>query len=69
MIDKEQEFKPYKKEEKIIVTISKREAVLLDKLRRYAYGKFEIHKANGVLIRIEIRDSQLIEEDAPINLE
>jgi len=62
-------FKPYKPEEKMIASITKREAVLIAKLRRHAYGKFLIHKINGTLVRVEINDSQLIEEDTEVNLD
>ena len=61
-------FVPESKQEEVVVKIMKKEAVLLQKLRRYAFGKFVIHKANGILTRVEINESQLIEEDAPIEL-
>ena len=61
-------FVPESKQEEVVVKIMKKEAVLLQKLRRYAFGKFVIHKANGILTRVEISESQLIEEDAPIEL-
>jgi len=61
-------FVPKQPEEIVVVKITKREAVLLDKLRKYAFGKFLIHKANGLLIRIEITDSQMIEENTEIDL-
>src|SRR3990167_5427225 len=41
-------------EQQVVVKIMKKEAVLLQKLRRYAFGKFVIHKANGILTRVEI---------------
>ncbi len=62
-------FAPHKSEEVIVVTIKRREAVLIQKLRKHAFGQFIIHKANNVLTRIEIRDSQLIEEDTDIELD
>jgi len=61
-------FVPHHPEEVITVRITKREAVLLDKLRKYSFGKFIVHKADGYLIRIEINDSQLIEESTKIDL-
>ena len=60
-------FTPEKKEEFTLVKISKREAVLLQKLRKYPFGKFTVHKTSGLIIRIEILNSELIEEDAPID--
>ena len=61
-------FTPHKPEEIIIVKITKREAVLLDKLRKYSFGKFTVHKANGLLLRIEINDSQMIDEETDVDL-
>ena len=61
-------FTPHKPEESMVVKITKREVVLLDKLRKYSFGKFLIHKADGILIRIEINDSQLIEENTEVDL-
>lgn len=69
MTDSNQDFRPFIPEKKQICEISRREAVLLSKLRRYSYGKFMVHKANNVIIRLEINDSQLIEEDDEANLE
>ena len=61
-------FVPERKQEEVVVKITKKEAVLLDKLRRYTFGEFIVYKANGVLVRVEIKDSQMIEADAPIDL-
>jgi len=61
-------FVPEKPEKYVVVKITKKEAVLIQKLRKYAFGKFVIHKANGILTRIEINDSQMIEEDVEIDL-
>lgn len=62
------QFKPYTPEKFVVCSITKREMVLLDKLRKHAYGKFIIHKISGVLVRVEINDSQLIEEDSNVSL-
>jgi len=61
-------FAPHKAQEEVLVKITKREAILVQKLRKYVFGKFIIHKANGLLVRLEINDSQLIEEDTEIDL-
>ena len=63
-----QEFKPFQPEKRVTVTITKREAVLLYKLRKICFGKIMIHKMNGVLVRIEPTGSELIEEDTEIEL-
>lgn len=61
-------FVPNKPETIVVVKITKREAVLIQKLRRYAFGKFLVHKAGGVIVRVEINDSQMIEENTEIDL-
>ena len=61
-------FVPEQIEKQVAVKITKREAVLLAKLRKYSFGKFLVHKANGLLVRVEINDSQMIEENTDIDL-
>jgi hypothetical protein len=61
-------FTPYVPDKKVNCVITKREAVLLSKLRKHQYGKFLVHKIGGKLIRIEINDSQLIEDDQETDL-
>ena len=61
-------FTPHKPEEKIVAKITTREADLLQKLRRYAFGKFIVHKIGNSLIRVEINESQVISDDNEINL-
>lgn len=68
MTDKTQ-FEPYKKEKEVEVTIFRREAILLQKLRKFSFGKFTVHKMNGIIIRVEPQSSELIEEDEDITLE
>ena len=60
---------PYEKEKELLVKITKREAVLIEKLRKYPFGRFLIHKMDNILVRIEITDSQLIEEDTPVSID
>ncbi len=62
------DFKPFVPEKKIECIITRREAVLIAKLRRYPFGKFTIHKMNNVLVRVEINDSQLIDEDTEVDI-
>lgn len=63
------EFKPYKPEQKMNVIITKREAILLMKLRQYPFGKFVVHKMNNLILRVEVNDSQLIDEDCEITFD
>lgn len=53
-------FTPQEPEEYIMCEITRREAELLQKLRTIAFGKCTVQKANGILIRTELVDSQLI---------
>ena len=64
----DKQYKPYEPEKRVEVVITKREAVLIQKLRKYPFGKFVVHKMNGILIRIEPQSSELIEEDSEIDL-
>ena len=61
-------FVPHKPEKMITKRISVREAVLITKLRKYAFGEFIVHKANNILVRVEIKDSQLIREENGLDL-
>jgi len=61
-------FSPYKPEKKIMVTITVKEADLIQRLRRYSFGQFVVHKQNNVLVRIEVRDSQLLDGETEIDL-
>lgn len=61
-------FIPHQPEKMILVKISQKEAVLIQKLRKYAFGQFTVHKAAGTLVRLEIMDSQMIEADTEIEL-
>jgi len=54
-------FVPEEPEEKIEVTITVREAVLLTRLRKIAYGKVLVHKANGLIVKADPTGSILIE--------
>lgn len=62
-------FVPNKPEEQLVVNITKREAVLLDKLRRYPFGKFLVLKTNGIIVRVEVNDSQMIDESIKVDLD
>ena len=47
------QFVPHIPEKLVTEKISERELIVLEELRKYPYGKITIHKANGVLVRIE----------------
>jgi len=56
-------FVPHKPEKRMLVEVFGREASLIKKLRKYAFGKFTIQKVDNMIIRIEINESQIIEEN------
>lgn len=61
-------FVPAKPQEFVVVKITKREAIVLDKIRKHAFGEFIVHKANGLPVRVEIKNSEMIDEDIEVNL-
>lgn len=62
-------FRPHQPEKKIVAEITAREADLLRRLRRHAFVKAIVHKADNLIIRVEINESQLIEEEPGLELE
>lgn len=62
-------FKPFEKEKEVTVTIFRREAILIQKLRRLSFGKVVVHKMNGVIIRVEPQSSELIDETEEVTLD
>jgi len=47
------QFVPHQREITVTVDITERELIVLEELRKHSFGKITIHKANGVLVRIE----------------
>jgi hypothetical protein len=62
-------FEPFKQEKTIMVEITGKEAYVLKYLRQFAFGKFTIHKANGVLVRVESNESKIVDEKEGLGLE
>ena len=60
-------FVPTQPEKTTVMEISGKEADLIKKLRRSSYGQFSVFKANGILVRVEIKDSQMLSEDAGLD--
>ncbi len=56
-------FQPHKPEKMTTIAVSIREAKMLIKLREYPYGKFTIHKAENLIVRLEVLESMLIKEE------
>lgn len=64
----DKQYKPFETEKTVDVTIFRREAILLQKLRKYPFGKIMVHKMNGVIVRVEPQSSELIQGDEEIDL-
>ena len=64
----DKEYKPFEPEKTVEVKIFRREAVLLQKLRKYPFGKIIVHKMNGIIVRVEPQSSELIDETDEIDL-
>lgn len=47
------QFVPHQPEKMITAEITEKELFVLEELRKHDFGKITIHKANGVLVRIE----------------
>jgi hypothetical protein len=61
-------FTPYVPEKKVNAVITQKEAVLISKLRKFTFGQITVFKANNVLVRIEVKDSQMLDETTEIDL-
>ena len=53
-------FVPYKPEPTTTMEVTQREANLIKMLRKYAFVKVIVHKANNLLIRMEVSESILL---------
>lgn len=60
-------FRPHTPEKEVVVKIKKTEADLIQRLRKYSYGEFVVHKADNILIRVQIKDSQKLSDDVEID--
>ena len=55
-------FVPHQPEKRVKVDISAKEAHLVKCLRNVNFGKVIVHKANGILVRVETTESVLLNE-------
>ena len=62
-------FNPRKPEKTLNIEVTGKEAHLIKCLRKLAFGKGIIHKANGVLIRFETTESMILDEDEGLMIE
>lgn len=61
-------FVPEQPVKMLRVEITAKEAHLLKILRKYPFGKIMVHKANGMLVRVEPTESTLLNEEAGLDL-
>lgn len=62
-------FVPYKPETMRTMEVSVREAQVIDIIRKTSFGKFTVHKANGVIVRIERDESIMITDDEKVEMQ
>jgi len=55
-------FTAHKPEEIVRVNITRKEALMVQEVRRHQYGKITIHKADGIIVRTEINISKLLDD-------
>jgi hypothetical protein len=55
-------------QERVTVLITKREAILLQKMRKLSYAEFVVKKVDGLIVRVEILQKENIEPDQEIEL-
>jgi hypothetical protein len=60
---------PNKPEQVIITEVTAKEAHLIMELRKIGFGKVIVHKANGLLVRIEPTDSILLNDEDGLALQ
>lgn len=58
------QFVPHQPEKIITVEITERELIVLEELRKHAFGKIVVHKANNILVRIEPMISIIIDPES-----
>lgn len=58
------QFVPHQPEKIVTVEITERELIVLEELRKYAFGKIVVHKANNILVRIEPMISIIIDPES-----
>jgi len=68
MSDK-QPFEPYQPEKMIQMTVSIREAKAILRSRKVTFGEFIIFKANNLIIRTEKKQSEMVDENGPVELQ
>ena len=59
---------PAQSEQRVVIEVTKREALVIQEIRGFGFGKIIIHKANGQVIRIEPQVSKLIDEKLDLTI-
>lgn len=55
-------------EERVIIEVSKREALAIQEMRGIHFGKVTVHIANGIVVRAEPNVSKLIDEKTKLTI-
>lgn len=62
------QFVPHQEEELIVISVTKREALVIQELRTFAFGKLTVQKANGMVIRVEPNVSKIIDDNQELTI-
>lgn len=62
------QFVPHQPEEYIIIEVTKREALVIQELRAFAFGKMIVQKANGMVVRVEPEISKIIDDNQELTI-
>lgn len=68
MMQNSKPIHPISDDKNVIIEVSGREASLINKLREYSYGSFTITKRNNILLRLEVIESLLLNEEDGLNI-
>ena len=67
-MSKPRTFVPHVPEEMVIIEVTKREALVIQEIRAFGFGKITIHKANGTIIRVEPNVSKMIDDTQKLTI-
>jgi len=62
------QFVPAQPEETVLIEVTRREALVLQEIRNFGFGRIIIHKADGRVIRVEPQVSKLIDEKLDLTI-
>ena len=61
-------FVPHVPEERVIIEVTRSEAIVIQELRAFSFGKLTIHKANNTVVRVEPNISKMINDKLKLTI-